>query len=102
VILRPASDNAHFMRPVRVKNKLCILAVDCTFGMPNLSLIGRHELSTGLQLQKRIKIISHCCHAGSQLGAKGAVCPQFLIANIESLSKNCHDRVKPIIYSTKL
>jgi len=36
------------------------------------------------------------------VGLKGALIPQFRTANIQLLSKNCHDRVKTIIFSNKL
>jgi len=39
---------------------------------------------------------------GCKVGAKIAIIPQFWTANIQMLGKNCHDRVKPIIHSTKL
>jgi len=44
--------------------------------MPNLSLHGQRELSTGLQLQQKDQnhtAISNCCLTRSQVGAYGAV-----------------------------
>jgi len=73
--------------------------------MPNLSFLGQRELSRGLQLQQKDQnhtAISHCFLTHSQVGAKGADISQFWTANIQMLSKNCYDRVNPIIQSTKL
>jgi len=77
--------------------------------MPNLSFRGQGELSMGLQLQQKDEnhtAISHSCQARSQVGAKGAVIsPIFEKKKYEKsqmLSKNCHDRLKPVIYPTEL
>jgi len=70
--------------------------------MLNVSFRGQRELSTGLQLQQKDQThaaISHCCLTRSQVRTKGAVIPQFWIANIQMLSKNCYDCEKPIILS---
>ena len=70
-------------------------------------LRGQRELSTGLQLQQKHQnhtAISHCCLTRSQVGQKAPSFLQFWAANIQiqRLRKNCYDRVKPIIQSTKL
>ena len=58
--------------------------------MSNLSFHGQRELSTGLQLQQKDQ--NHTA----------ITFPQFRTANIQMLRRNCHDREKPIIQSTKL
>jgi len=73
--------------------------------MPNLSFRGWPELSTGMQLQQKDQnhtAISHCYLTRSQVGQKAPSFPKFWTANIQMLSKNCYDGVKPIIKSTKL
>jgi len=77
----------------------CQLYISLT--MLNLSFCGRFEMSTGLKFQWKIqnhKAMSNCC----QMGGKAQSSPNFWTANIEPLSKNCHNRVEQIIYSTKL
>jgi len=71
----------------------------------NLSFHGQRELSTGLQLQQKVQnhtAISNCCLTRSQVGEKAPSFHQSWTANIQVLSKNCYDRVKPIIQCTKL
>jgi len=73
--------------------------------MPNLSFHGQRELSTGLQLKQKVQnhtATSNCWLTRRQVGAKGAVIPQFWTANMQVMSKNCYDHVKRIIQSTKL
>ena len=74
--------------------------------MSILSFRGQHELSSGLRLQQKDQnhvAINNCFHARSQMRANDAIVPtKFWIANTEPLSKDCHDRVKPIIHSTNL
>jgi len=78
--------------------------------MPNLSFHGQRELSTGLQLQQKVQnhtAITNCWLTRRQVGAKGQfwtaiIFHQFWTANIQLLSKNCYDHVKPIFQSTKL
>jgi len=63
--------------------------------MPNLSFRGWRELSTDLHFQQKDQ--------DKPPSPKGSVLPLiFPTANIEPLSKNCYDRVQPIIHSTKL
>jgi len=73
--------------------------------MANMSFRGQRELSTGLQLPQKDQkhtTISHCCLTRSQVGGEKAPSyPKLWTANIELLSKNCHDRVQPITHSTK-
>jgi len=73
------------------------------------SFCGQLELSAqGLHLQQQDQshpAISHCCQACSQVGVKGAIIPPILdckYANIQMLSRNCHDRIKPSIHSKLL
>jgi len=73
--------------------------------MPNLSLHGQRELSYGLQLQQKVQnqtAISNCCLTRSQVGARPRHSPQFWTANVQVLSKNSYDHVKPIIQCTKM
>jgi len=73
--------------------------------MPNLSFLGQRELSTGLHLQQKVQNhtnISNRWLTRRQVGQKAPSFPQFWTANVQVLSKNCSDHVKPIIQSTKL
>ena len=76
-------------------NKLSIFCrLQMSLTMPNLSFHGQRELSTGLQLQQKVQnhtAISNCCLTRNQVGANGAVIPQFWTANIRVLNKNCYD-----------
>jgi len=73
--------------------------------MPYLSFNGQREFSTGLQLQQKVHnytATSNCWLTRSQVGEKAPSFHQFWIANIQVLSKNCYDHIKPIIQSTQL
>jgi len=59
--------------------------------MPNLSIRGQRELSTGLQLQQKVQkhtAISNCCLTRRQVGAKGAVIPPVLDCKYSVVEKN--------------
>jgi len=73
--------------------------------MQYLSFHGQRELSTGLQLQQKVQnhtATSKCWLTRRRWGQKAPSFHQFWTANIQVLSKNCYDHVKPIIQSTKL
>jgi len=58
--------------------------------MPNLSLHGQHEWSTGLQLKQMVQkytAISTCCLTRSHIGAKNAVIPPILDGKYSSVEK---------------
>jgi len=60
-----------------------------------------------LQLQQKVQnhtgtAISNCCLMRRQVGQKAASFHEFWTANIQALSKNCYEHVKPIIQSNKL